>query len=149
MTLHIEHATVRYRDGWLKLRAALWPDENAEDMAHEIDATFRLEPATTLALLALIDGRAVGFAEVSVRTDYVNGCETSAVVFLEGIYVEPDYRRRGIARALIERVQAWGRTLRLTEFASDALLDNAASHAMHKALGFEETERVVYFRKSL
>jgi aminoglycoside 6'-N-acetyltransferase I len=33
--------------------------------------------------------------------------------------------------------------------ASDALLDNGASHAMHRALGFEETERVVFFRKPL
>jgi len=29
------------------------------------------------------------------------------------------------------------------------LPDNAASHAMHRALGFEETGRVVYFRQSL
>jgi aminoglycoside 6'-N-acetyltransferase I len=33
--------------------------------------------------------------------------------------------------------------------ASDAFLDNSASHQMHGALGFSETERVVYFRKSL
>jgi aminoglycoside 6'-N-acetyltransferase I len=33
--------------------------------------------------------------------------------------------------------------------ASDALLENTDSHAMHRALGFEEAERVVYFRKLL
>ena len=32
---------------------------------------------------------------------------------------------------------------------SDALLENAESHHMHAGLGFEETERVVYFRKEL
>jgi aminoglycoside 6'-N-acetyltransferase I len=37
----------------------------------------------------------------------------------------------------------------LRELASDALLDNNGSHAMHEALGFTETERVVYFRKAL
>jgi aminoglycoside 6'-N-acetyltransferase I len=36
-----------------------------------------------------------------------------------------------------------------TELASDALLDNQTSHAMHEALGFVETERVVYFLKPL
>ena len=35
------------------------------------------------------------------------------------------------------------------ELASDALIDNAVSHGMHRRLGFEETERVVYFRKDL
>ncbi|MDB5495666.1 MAG: aminoglycoside acetyltransferase [Phenylobacterium sp.] len=33
--------------------------------------------------------------------------------------------------------------------ASDALLDNRESHAFHSAVGFEEAERVVYFRKIL
>ena len=35
------------------------------------------------------------------------------------------------------------------ELASDALLDNEISHSVHRALGFEETERVVFFRKRL
>jgi hypothetical protein len=30
-----------------------------------------------------------------------------------------------------------------------SLIDNAESHAVHRALGFAETERVVYFRRSL
>jgi len=43
----------------------------------------------------------------------------------------------------------WARERGCSELASDALLDNAASRAMHRALGFEETERAVFFRKSL
>jgi aminoglycoside 6'-N-acetyltransferase I len=35
------------------------------------------------------------------------------------------------------------------ELGSDALIDNSASHAAHRGWGFAETERVVYFRKSL
>ena len=37
----------------------------------------------------------------------------------------------------------------VTELASDADIANITSHCMHAALGFEETERVVYFRKIL
>jgi len=76
-------------------------------------------------------------------------CETSPVAFVEGIYVTPDARGRGVARALIAGVTQWAKDQGVTELASDALLDNEASHAMHKALGFCETERVVYFRKGL
>ena len=54
-----------------------------------------------------------------------------------------------VARALIAGVTKWAKDQGVTELASDALLDNEASHAMHKALGFCETERVVYFRKGL
>jgi aminoglycoside 6'-N-acetyltransferase I len=43
----------------------------------------------------------------------------------------------------------WGRERGCSELASDALLDNEASHRFHHAAGFAETERVVYFRKPL
>jgi len=50
---------------------------------------------------------------------------------------------------LIAAIEDWSRAHNLRELASDAFLDNAQSHAMHEALGFSETERVVYFRKPL
>ena len=56
-----------------------------------------------------IRGRGVGFAEVSVRTDYVNGCKSSPVAFLEGIYVRPEFRRHGVARLLYQEAERWGR----------------------------------------
>jgi aminoglycoside 6'-N-acetyltransferase I len=46
-------------------------------------------------------------------------------------------------------VEEWTRGHGCSELASDALLDNASSHAAHAACGFEETERVVFFRKVL
>jgi aminoglycoside 6'-N-acetyltransferase I len=79
----------------------------------------------------------------------VNGCETSPVAFLEGIYVEPWARRQGVAKELVAEVERWAFARGCQEFASDALLDDTDSHGMHVALGFEETERVVYFRKGL
>jgi len=36
-----------------------------------------------------------------------------------------------------------------TEIASDAEMDNADGIAAHRAVGFEEVERVVCFRRSL
>lgn len=79
--------------------------------------------------------------------DYVNGCETSPVVFLEGIYVKPEHRKSGAGRALCAAVGQWGAAAGCSEMASDANLTNTVSHAFHGALGFEETERVVFFRK--
>lgn len=92
---------------------------------------------------------AVGFAEATLRHDYVNGCDTSPVLFLEGIYVRRESRLQGVARALCQAVAAWGRAAGCMEFASDALVDNLESHAFHAALGFVETERVIYFHRSL
>jgi len=71
------------------------------------------------------------------------------VPFLEGIWVEPELRRRGVGRALVDHVEAFVRARGFREIGSDALLGNRASHAAHAAWGFSETERVVYFRKGL
>ena len=73
--------------------------------------------------------------------------QSSPVGFLEGLYVVPDARRRGMARALVAEVGRWTRDCGCNELASDTALANAASHAVHRSLGFEETERVVFFRK--
>jgi aminoglycoside 6'-N-acetyltransferase I len=95
------------------------------------------------------DRRPVGFAEASIRSDYVNGTHSSPVAFLEGIYVSPENRRQGVATALFAEICRWAKISGCRELASDALLENEVSHSMHRALGFTETEKVVYFCKGL
>ncbi len=91
----------------------------------------------------------MGFVEASKRVDYVNGTSSSPVAFLEGLYVAPESRRKGVARALVDSVVEWASTWGCLELASDSLLNNTTAHAAHCALGFEETERVVYFIRRL
>ncbi len=137
-------------DDWARLRALLWPDTSIEAHRAELaQALFAGDDATVAFVASTGAGEIVGFAEGSLRADYVNGCETSPVTFLEGIYVEPEHRQSGIARELCRAVEAWGRAAGSLEMASDADLSNTASHAFHAAVGFEETERVVFFRKLL
>ncbi len=145
--MHIEKCGPDQIPQWVALRCALWPGEDHGAMARE--APGMLAQRDQLVLLAREGDAVTAFAEAAMRRDYVNGCETSPVAFVEGIYVTPDARGRGVARALIAGVTQWAKDQGVTELASDALLDNEASHAMHKALGFCETERVVYFRKGL
>ena len=90
-----------------------------------------------------------GLAEAAIRTDYVNGAQSSPIAFLEGLYVRPAARHRGVAKALVKALERWAHERGCRELASDASTDNLASHAVHRALGFEETERVVFFRKAL
>lgn len=134
---------------WVVMREELWPTTGSAD--HQIEANQLLDASQdTLNLIVRnSNGDALGFAEAAIRRDYVNGCNTSPVGFLEGIYVRAEFRRQGIARQILHRVTEWTRSQGCTELASDAPLDNSASHAMHQALGFEETQRVVYFRKAL
>lgn len=150
MTIAIERAGRRHLPGWAALRAKLWPGEEASQHRDELADTLSAGNDRDFACVALTaEGVCVGFAEAALRIDYVNGCETSPVVFLEGIFVTESHRRSGIARRLCRAVEDWGRTRGCSEFASDAAIDNAASLALHRALGFVETERVVFFRKAV
>jgi len=129
------------------LRRTLWPDSGIEELKGRTPEMTGPAPTHLVLIARDGDGAPAGFAEVSLRRDHVNGCTGSPVAFLEGIYVVPNQRRRGLGRALIEAGLLWAQERGVAEFASDALLDNDASHAFHRAAGFEETERVIYFRR--
>ena len=115
---------------WIAMRSALWPG-GGDGGTHADDINRLLADAgDTVNLIA-------------------NGCETTPVAFLEGIYVVPEARGRGVAKALVAAVEDWARASGVSELGSDAAPDNMASLKMHHALGFEETQRVVFFRKLL
>jgi aminoglycoside 6'-N-acetyltransferase I len=146
----IEMGTMKNVEPWTALRAALWPHRSLEYHRAELDRTFLSQGGEAVAFIARnAANEAAGFAEATLRHDYVNGCSSSPVLFLEGIYVRPADRRKGIARLLCNAVADWGKSLGCVEFGSDAPLENSASHALHSALGFAETQRVVFFRKPL
>jgi aminoglycoside 6'-N-acetyltransferase I len=138
-----------HRMAWCQMRQALWPEMTEEENLRETEAMAKATSRFFVRVAMNREDQPVGFVEATLRSDYVNGCATSPVAFLEGIYVEPRVRRHGVARALVNAVEEWGREMGCREFASDALLENASSHSMHAGLGFQETERVVYFRKDL
>ena len=94
------------------------------------------------------DGLLAGFVEIGSR-NYAEGCETSPVAYLEGWYVDPDARRAGLGTKLVEAAEAWALMNGFAEIASDTELDNGISLQAHLALGFEEVERQICFKKSL
>lgn len=133
--------------GWLALRRALFPHHDEAFLRAEMDRCVAQPDRCAQFLVIDEEGEPVGLAEVSLRADHVPGTRSTPVAFLEAVYVVPHARRHGLARALVTHARAWGRAQGCTEFASDALLDNADSHALHRALGFEETTRIVCFRQ--
>jgi len=142
----IRSITPADRDEWLRMRRALW---GGDDHAREIDAWFANPPAGTAVFVAQRnEGKLAGFLEVRIRS-HADGCESSPVAYIEGWYVDPDCRRRGIGRQLVEAAEQWARQHHLTEIASDCLIDNDISHHAHQALGYAEVDRVIQFRKRL
>lgn len=135
------------RSDWLRMRNALWPD-SLPDHDAETQRYFVERNNQAVTFVAEVDGRLVGFLELDHRK-YAAGCESSPVPFIEGWYVDPTMRGRGVGRALVEAAEARARARGYQEIASDAEITNADGIATHRALGYEEIERVVCFRKAL
>jgi aminoglycoside 6'-N-acetyltransferase I len=131
------------------MRQTLWPSPLVEH-AGEIELFFggdKRNPAEVL-IACSVSGEAIGFAELSIRS-YAEDCYSDRVAYLEGWFVEANHRGKGVGRSLMDAAEEWGRAQGCTEFASDAEIDNEASAAAHRALGFSETVRIVCFRKEL
>ena len=128
------------------LASRMWEHDPSELQPEFSALTNSSEAACFLAFHGV---QAVGFAQCQLRHDYVEGCETSPVGFLEGIYVDDAYRRSGVARALLSACESWARSVGCTEFASDCELDNHDSLAWHLKAGFEEVNRTIWFAKKL
>jgi len=94
-------------------------------------------------------GKAAGILHLAIRSDYVNGTNTSPVLYVEAIYVLPDYRKRGVGRKLLDFAESLAKQKGISQLASDCLLDNQISERFHKSCGFREEERVICFVKDV
>jgi len=133
----------------LALRQELWPHASRQEHEAELASLFK-RPDRFGAIIAFTpEKRGMGFAEFTLRNDYVAGCTTSPVAFLEGLYVRAGFRRLGVATKLVEAFEDWARKHNVSEVASDVLIDNHESQRFHHAAGFEEIERAVCYSKKL
>lgn len=127
------------------LAQRLWPE--AQTLTEEFSAA--LENPEFAVFLAYEQDTPIGFAQCQLRHDYVEGCVTSPVGYLEGLFVTEAFRGKSVAKALLDRCEVWARECGCTEFASDCELTNVQSIAFHKKMGFAEENRIVCFRKGL
>ena len=137
---------------WLRMRMALWPDSTAEKEAGEIAFFLSDPPRFILPTLhaafvcARPDQGLCGLVEVSIH-DTAPGCVTDQIGYLEAWYVDPDWRGKGVGKALAEQAEAWARAQGCQEMASDTNSSYPLSPAAHAALGYQEVQW--HFRKEL
>ena len=100
--------------------------------------------------LASVDGRVVAGAGVQIRRvlPFPLTKDDGSVAVAEGrqaivvnVYTEPEFRRRGLARALMEAVIAWAREADIESLVLHAARDGKA---LYEQLGFEQTNEMRY-----
>jgi aminoglycoside 6'-N-acetyltransferase I len=134
-------------DEWLRMRQALWPQHSVSEHKEEMDEILQ-NPNISVFTFARADGTMGGFLEAATRA-YAEGCHSSPVGYIEGWYVDEDLRQKGWGARLIRAAENWALSRGCIEMASDCELDNLTSHLAHSALGYEETDRLIHFRKKL
>lgn len=125
----------------------IWDNNSVEELKKEFEEF--ADNQNMVSFIIYEDSNPIGFANLSIRYDYVEGCETTPVAYLEGIYVDEKYRNRGYGRDLVKACEDWAKDRNIKEFASDCELTNSSSLAFHKAIGFEEANRIICFKKDL
>ena len=125
----------------------LWGEHSISDLERILVNYMSNEESK--AFYKTIDGKYVGVALCALRHDYVEGCSTSPVGYLEGIFVDKDYRNRGIAKELCLDCEKWAKSKGCSDFASDCELTNNESLAFHLNIGFIEKNRIICFKKEI
>jgi aminoglycoside 6'-N-acetyltransferase I len=120
------HSDINVRDAgpdgapvWEAMRRELWPDgleSHAKEIAMYFAGTLQ-EPAAVLMAESRTDG-IVGFVELSIRVD-VRGFEGKQVGYVEGLFVRPRLRHRGVARKLLQTARSWAHDQECAGFATD------------------------------
>lgn len=134
-------------DEWLRMRQTLWPEDTVDEMHTEMDEILTDEQQVVFVVPSPGGGLG-GFLEASLRP-VAEGCETSPIGYIEGWFVDPGLRQQGYGALLVRAAETWAIQQGCREMASDCLVDNIMSLNAHTALGYEEVERLIHFRKAL
>ena len=130
-----------------EMSVQMWGSHTIDELETEFIETLNDEKAAFFIKYA--NDLPVGFAQCGLRTDYVEGTESSPVGYLEGVFIEADYRKSGYAKELLLACEQWAKNMGCTEFASDCELDNVGSLKFHLAMGFDEVNRIICFKKRI
>ena len=106
-------------------------------MDRGLDAAFRAGSAAWL-LLAERNGKSVGVLLANRIVSVEKGGES---LWIEELYVTPEARRSGVARAILSHVMEEARRRNLRALDLEVVRTQAAAFALYRAAGFREVAR--------
>ncbi len=134
----------KYEQSYKQLVKLLWTDIEDKEL-NELLRNHYLGKEKILIFVNIKEDEAVGFINTTIRNDYVEGCSSLGVGYIEGIYVAAPYRRNQIAYKLLNEAKNYFKSLGLTEIGSDTEIENEMSQIFHKAIGFKEISTIKHY----
>ena len=137
----------KYVRAWKQMRQTHFSDLNDEFNEREMRSIFNSQDRACMIILT-DSNEIMGFLEVALR-NLVDGCLGSPVGYIEGLYLKPQYRGSGYGRRAVESIAEWFSDRGCQEMATDTELDNINAQKFYESIGFQETYRIVEFKKNL
>ena len=129
-----------------ELATKLWGTTLEEQLS---DCAESLATEGILLLLCVEEDRPVGFAQCCIRFDFLEGGDGSPVGYLDGLFVEPEFRRKGYGTQLLRACEDWARENGCSQFTSEAETSNDESVSFHDHSGFSEIGHIICYAKPL
>lgn len=137
LQITIREATQSDLDGLARLNAIFNDsDETAERIAHRLASPSCLE----MPIIAELENQIIGFAGLRI-VPYLFYAGTHAE--LTELFVEENYRRKGVGNALVEYAEHVARERNAEELILHTSQDNQGGREFYTAMGFEEWEIVM------
>jgi len=146
MDITTRRVTLEDKAEWLRMRKGIWPEAPDEYLNFDMDDI--LANDDYLVIFACDGDQLIGLTEAQIK-ESAEGCETSPVGYLEGWFVQNEYRGKRVVGIMTRAAENWIREKGCTEVASDTWLDNEPSIRAHVNLGYTEVERLVHYVKQL
>ncbi len=132
---------------WSKFRGEIYPLINKDYDLKEIE-NISASDLWKCWFIENEDGQRIGLVELSLR-NIVDGCLSSPVPYLEGLYIIEPERGKGRGTDVIGMIKLWCQEQGYSELATDAELTNIRAQKFYEKLGFEQVDRVVEYRLEL
>ncbi|MBX4200802.1 GNAT family N-acetyltransferase [Candidatus Parcubacteria bacterium] len=146
--MEISKVTKNDFSDWVNLGVSLWPNHSRIELEEEFRDILHSDNEGAFVYKDE-SGRVIAFLNFAIRRDYVEGASTNPVGYIEGIYVKDEYRKRGIAKKLIEKTEEWFVQQGISEIGSDVEADNLLSQEFHKSIGFKEGKTLIHYLKKI
>lgn len=145
--MYVEKVSANNLEVLVKLVLELWSDSSFDEEINNYKGI--INATDQICFLFKYQEEYIAFIHVSERYDYVEGSDSLPVAYVEGIYVQPAFRGKGIARILMESAEQWAKNKGYSQLASDTELSNADSIEFHERVGFHEVGKLVCFIKDI
>ncbi len=107
--------------------------EETRDVAKEMASKY-IEDPRSVVLVAQVDGKIIGFVRAEIRENPI--LENGRLGIIVELYVHPQYRRRGVAKRLVEEASKELALRGVSVVGAEFPAANSVARAFYENLGF-------------